>query len=81
MNTLPYLLTMGIVHSTIAPLLYVQGFKSVKANEAAILGYVEPVGATILALIFFHEVPGFQALLGGSLILFSGYMILKTRVK
>jgi len=81
MNTLPYLLTMGIIHSTIAPLLYVQGFKSVKANEAAILGYVEPVGATMLALIFFDEVPGVQALLGGGLILFSGYMILKTRGK
>lgn len=81
MNTLPYLLTMGIVHSTIAPLLYVQGLQSVKANEAAILGYFEPVGAIILALIFFHEMPGLQALLGGGLILFSGYMILKTRGK
>jgi drug/metabolite transporter (DMT)-like permease len=81
MDTLPYLLIMGIVHSTIAPLLYVQGFKSVKANEAAILGYFEPVGAIILALIFLHEMPGLQALFGGGLILFSGYMILKTREK
>jgi len=79
MQSLPYLLTMGVVHSTIAPLLYVQGFRSVRANEAAILGYFEPIGATLLALIFFHEVPGLQALFGGALILYSGYMILKSR--
>jgi drug/metabolite transporter (DMT)-like permease len=68
------------VHSTIAPLLYIQGFRSVKANEAAILGYFEPVGAIILALVVFHEIPGIAALFGGGLILFSGYMILKARV-
>jgi drug/metabolite transporter (DMT)-like permease len=76
-QAVPYLITMGIVHSTVAPLLYVQGFRSVRANEAAILGYFEPIGATILALIFFREVPGLQALIGGGLILYSGYMILK----
>ena len=78
-QALPYLLIMGIFHSTIAPVLYVQGFRSVKANEAAILGYFEPVGAIILAFVFLHEVPGINALLGGALILYSGYMIIKKR--
>jgi len=76
----PYLLTLGIVHSTIAPLLYVQGFRSVKANEAAILGYSEPVGAIIMAFIFLHEIPGKTALMGGLLILFSGYLILRAKI-
>jgi drug/metabolite transporter (DMT)-like permease len=80
MQTVPYLITMGVLHSTIAPLLYVQGLKSAKANEAAILGYFEPVGAIILAFIFLHEVPGSAALLGGALILFSGYLILRGRM-
>ncbi len=75
----PYLVTMGILHSTVAPLLYVQGFKSVTANEAAILGYFEPVGAIVLALVFLHELPGLIALTGGILILYSGYMILAFR--
>ncbi len=79
LQSLPYLITLGIVHSTIAPLLYVQGFKSVKANEAAILGYFEPVGAIILAMIVLNEVPGVKALLGGTLILYSGYMVLRSR--
>lgn len=77
---IPYLITMGVLHSTIAPLLYVQGFRSVKANEAAILGYFEPIGATLLALIFLNEEPVMQALIGGALILYSGYIILKARV-
>ena len=80
-QAIPYLLIMGIFHSTIAPILYVQGFRSAKANEAAILGYFEPVGAIILAFVFLHEVPGVPALLGGALILYSGYMIIKKRLK
>lgn len=80
-QAIPYLLVMGIFHSTIAPVLYVQGFRSVKANEAAVLGYFEPVGAIILAFVFLHEVPGIEALLGGVLILYSGYMIIKQRMK
>jgi drug/metabolite transporter (DMT)-like permease len=76
----------GIVTLLLLPFVYtiplqVQGLKSVKANEAAILGYFEPIGATILALIFFREVPGLQALVGGGLILYSGYMILRSHVK
>lgn len=78
-QSLPYIVTLGIVHSTIAPLLYVQGFKSVKAHEASILGYLEPVGAIILALIFLHEVPGIKALIGGAFILCSGYLIVRSR--
>jgi len=78
-RALPYLIIMGVVHSTIAPLLYVQGFKSVRASDAAILGYFEPVGAILLALIFLHENPPVKALLGGVLILFSGVMILRKK--
>jgi drug/metabolite transporter (DMT)-like permease len=79
MHSLPYVITMGIVHSTVAPFLYVQGFKTVKANEAAILGYMEPVGAIILAQFFLSEVPGDMALTGGIMIVLSGIMIIKLK--
>lgn len=80
LQTLPYILILGIVHSTIAPFLYVQGFHSVKANEAAILGYLEPVGAILLALIFLHEMPAGKVLLGGVFIVVSGIIVLKNRL-
>lgn len=78
-TSIPYVGIMGIVHSTIAPLLYVQGIKIVRAHEAAILGYFEPIGAIILALLFLHEVPRMKELLGGALILYSGFMIIKNK--
>ena len=79
-HSLPYVAAMGILHSTVAPLLYFQGFKSVKAMEAAILGYLEPVGAILLALILLDEVPAIQALIGGALILISGLTIIKKAI-
>ncbi|MBI4654485.1 MAG: EamA family transporter [Nitrospirae bacterium] len=78
-QSLIYLISMGLIHSTIAPLLYVQGFRTVKANEAAVLGYFEPIGAVILAIVFFNEIPGINSLLGGALILLSGFLILRAR--
>ena len=75
----PYLILLGVFHSTLAPLLYVQGFRSVRASEAAVLGYFEPVAAILLALVFLNEVPRVSALFGGAFILYSGYMILRGR--
>ena len=78
-HSLLSVVAMGVLHSTIAPMLYCQGFKSVKATEAAILGYLEPVGAIILALIFLNEVPGINTIIGGALIVFSGLLIVIKR--
>lgn len=65
---------MGVVHSTIAPILYFKGMKAVTANRAAILGYLEPVCAILLGFIFFNEVIGLRTFIGGSMIFFSGYL-------
>jgi drug/metabolite transporter (DMT)-like permease len=75
-DSLGYLAVMGILHSTAAPLLYIRGLKEVSANRASILGYLEPVSAVLLAFLFFKEVPGVRSILGGALIILSGYMIL-----
>jgi drug/metabolite transporter (DMT)-like permease len=69
-------LFMGIVHSTIAPMLYYKGLQSVTANKAAVLGYLEPVCAILFSMIFLNEIPGFNSLIGGALIIFSGYLTL-----
>ena len=68
---------MGIVHSTIAPVLYFRGLREVTANRAAILGYLEPVCAIILGVFFLGEVVSYKTILGGSMILFSGYLTIK----
>lgn len=78
LNALWSFLLMGIVHSTIAPILYFQGLKYVTANRAAVLGYLEPVCAIIFSMIFLQETPGINSIIGGILIIFSGYLTLKS---
>lgn len=73
-NALWAFLVMGVVHSTIAPVLYFRGMKEVTANRAAILGYLEPVCAILIGAIFFGEGVNFRTVIGGSMILFSGYL-------
>ncbi|MBI5205957.1 MAG: EamA family transporter [Nitrospirae bacterium] len=78
-NALGTFLVMGIVHSTIAPLLYFKGLKYVTANKTAVLGYLEPVSAIILSMIFMREIPGSSSIIGGMLIIASGYLTLKSK--
>jgi len=78
LNAVWSFLVMGILHSTIAPVLYYIGLQSVTANKAAVLGYLEPVSAIILSMIFLSEMPGKNSIIGGTLIIFSGYLTLRT---
>jgi len=74
-------LVMGIVHSTIAPALYYKGMQDVTAGRTAVLGYLEPICAILLGVVFLGEVPGPYSLLGGSMILFSGYITVMSRTQ
>jgi len=72
---------VGILHSTIAPILYFKGLQYVTANKAAVLGYLEPVGAILFAMIFLEEYPPAVSLIGGALIILSGYLTLREHEK
>jgi len=74
------LLIMGIVHSTFAPILYFKGLRTVTANRAAVLGYLEPVSAILFSMVFLNEIPGLYSFFGGVLILFSGYLTIRGEV-
>lgn len=65
---------MGILHWTIAPILYLKGMKKVTASKTAILGYLEPVCAILLGVIFLSESINYQTIIGGLMILLSGYL-------
>ncbi len=66
----------GLAHSTTAPLLYYSALRKVMAQHAAILGYIEPLAAVPLAFFFLSERPSFIALIGGVLIILSGYLVI-----
>lgn len=81
MSSLWAFVLMGIVHSTIAPYLYMNGLREVSAGRAAVLGYLEPVCAILLGLLFLHEAVGYKTLAGGLMILFSGYITIRDKRK
>lgn len=78
MHALWALFVMGIVHSIIAPVLYYRGIRDVSASRTAVLGYLEPVCAILLSVLFLREVPGPHSLVGGMLILCSGYLTIRS---
>ncbi len=68
---------MGTVHSTLAPILYFYGMKRVTASRAGLIGYLEPPFSIILGVIFLKEMIDLKTLIGGGLVLLSGYITIK----
>jgi drug/metabolite transporter (DMT)-like permease len=63
---------LGTLHATAAGMWYLAGIRKVRAQTAAVLGYLEPLGAVALAALFLGERPGPLGVVGGGLILLSG---------
>lgn len=68
---------VGLVHSTLANVLYLYGIREVTAQEAGVLGYLEPVLAITLGFLFLGESPHILAVLGGVLIVLSGFIVVR----
>ncbi len=67
---------IGVIHTCIALNLYFEGIKKIKVQHVGVLSYIDPLTAIILGIIFFHETPKVNTLLGGTLILIATYLIL-----
>ncbi|MCX7793331.1 MAG: DMT family transporter [Thermodesulfovibrionales bacterium] len=72
-------LIMGIVHSTLAPVLYFYGMKTVTAIRGGLIGYLEPFFSIILGMVFLKELIDIKTVIGGILILLSGYITIKNK--
>ena len=67
------ILLLGIVHTGLAYLLYFGSVKELSAQSIAILSYIDPVSAVIMAIIFLREDITIVKIIGGILILGSAY--------
>lgn len=67
------MLLLGVVHTGIAYLFYFRSIKELKAQSIAILSYIDPVSAVIMAIIFLGEKITIVKVIGGILILGSAY--------
>lgn len=62
---------LGTVHTGLAYMLYFSSLKKVKAQDVAILSYLDPISAVIFGAIFLSEPINIWQIVGGTLILFS----------
>lgn len=60
-----------------ASLLYLRGIQYIKAQDIGIISYVEPLAVVLIGIFFYGEVPTIRTLIGGLLILYAGYMVIK----
>jgi drug/metabolite transporter (DMT)-like permease len=73
------LLGLGILSTAVAHTLYFSSLSNLKSFETATMALLEPVGATILGIIFFHEIPAYLFVLGAALVLFGVLFIVKQK--
>ena len=72
------LMLLGLLQQSFGTTLFHMGLRSVKAQHAGILTYIEPLAATAMAALFLSEGITWGSILGGSLIIIGG-MIVVTR--
>lgn len=73
------LVVLGVVHTAIAGVLYLSGLRSVKAQDAGILAYFEPLSAAIYGMIFLGEALTVYVVAGGALIVVAGRLVIRAR--
>jgi len=73
------LLGLGILPTAVAHTLYFSSLSNLKSFETATLALLEPIGATILGIIFFKEIPAYLFILGAALVLFGILFVVKQK--
>ncbi|MBN2142524.1 EamA family transporter [Candidatus Woesearchaeota archaeon] len=71
------LLIIGIVVIAFGNTLFQSGLRDVKAKKASIINYIEPLGAILWGILFFKEALTWETIIGGFLILFGTYLVIK----
>lgn len=74
MKTWLLILTLGVVHTGIAYLLYFTSIRDVKSQSIAILSYLDPIVAIGISFVFLGEMMGIGQILGALLILSTAYI-------
>lgn len=73
LQSIVFVLILGIVHTGFAYYLYFSAIKELKGHSIAILSYIDPISAVIFAAIFFSESMSLLQMVGGVLVLGSTF--------
>ena len=71
----PYVALLGLVLTAAAGALYVRSLRSVTAQAAGLLAYLEPVSAAFLAWAILGQSLGWQVAVGGAAVLAGGALV------
>ncbi|MCW4021246.1 MAG: DMT family transporter [Candidatus Bathyarchaeota archaeon] len=69
------LLILGVFNTAFAVTLYLRGLRLIKAQEAAVLTYIEPASAVGFGYLLLAQQPTPTMIVGGLLILSAGYIV------
>lgn len=69
LKTIFFCFIFGLVSTVIPYILYTLGLKDMENGQASIIASIEPVAATLLGLLVYHEVLKIQNIIGISLVL------------
>jgi drug/metabolite transporter (DMT)-like permease len=73
------LIGLGILPTAIAHTLYFSSLSNLKSFETATMALLEPIGATVLGIILFQEIPAYLFVFGAALILLGIIFIVKEK--
>ena len=73
------LIGLGVLPTAIAHTLYFSSLSNLKAFETATMALLEPIGATILGVVLFAEVPAYVFAVGAGLVLLGIFFTLKKK--
>lgn len=76
-----FILVIGIVHTGLAYFLYFTSIQELKGQTIAILSYIDPISAVIIAAIFLNEGMTWIQIIGGVLVLGSTFLSEKLELK
>ncbi len=74
-----FIIALGIIPTATAHTLYFSSLSHLRSFETATLALLEPVGATILGIIIFRELPALAFVLGAAFILSGIVLIIRNR--
>ncbi|MDO8481387.1 MAG: DMT family transporter [Nanoarchaeota archaeon] len=81
LNDFLFMAALAPAFSVVGPLLYYHGLHAIQAQHASIISYAEIIFTAFFGWLFFGEVPGTYAILGGALIVLSGVWIVVREAK
>jgi drug/metabolite transporter (DMT)-like permease len=73
------IVVFGVVSIGAAGLSYIYALRRVKAQDAAILSYIEPVSATFFGAVLLGQMPHWQDYCGAVLIIAAGLLLLRLK--